>query len=679
MKRPVLFFLLVCATLPGIAQRQGQALIDSLIGEIPRPKAPRDQVVLIYRLGNLYSPINIDSALYYSRQALALSRQINWLKVLGKAYTLTGLNLYYKGDYANAMKYYDTAIELSEKAHDSLNWNMTLLNMGALTGVQGNYPKAMQYFVRCLALDEQLHDTTNKGIALQNVSNIYMQMKDTARAIDYSVEAYTTYKALGNKPGMALSLYTRGSIYDGAGQDSLSLACYQQAYQTYRQADDKEGMAKTLNGEGNLFLKKNDFSSAYADFSGGLNLSRQLGNKYESVVMELNIGDVYLSSVIAGKYTLPAIREYAPPDKRTAYLHSARDYLFQALTVNQQEKFDALKDNYLYISKLDSLTGNYRGALAAYEQYSILKDSTFNTENRQTVRELEDQRQIEVRDQQLRINQLELSRNQLAISRQNTQRWMYIGGILLLAAIGTLLYRQSRQRKKANSTLQQLNTQLDQANQVKTRLFGVLSHDLRSPIGNLISFLNLKKDNPDLLAPEQTERHQQEIDSSARNLLDTMEDLLLWSKEQMRHFSPQPHPLPVPNLFAEMRRLYPDTDRCRLDFECPPEMILVTDEHFLKTITRNLTTNALSAVTNTPHSHISWMAWEANGTKYLAITDNGPGISLRAQAILLSDDHATAGSRLGLHLVRDFAAAINCRITVDSTPEKGSRFTLAFA
>jgi signal transduction histidine kinase len=182
-----------------------------------------------------------------------------------------------------------------------------------------------------------------------------------------------------------------------------------------------------------------------------------------------------------------------------------------------------------------------------------------------------------------------------------------------------------------------------------------------------------------LLAPEQSERHQQEIDRSAQNLLDTMEDLLLWSKEQMRHFSPQPHPIPVPGIFAEMRRLYPDTDRCRLDFECPPDMILMTDENFFKTITRNLTTNALNAVTSTPHGRISWMAWEANGTKYLAISDNGPGITDRAQAILRSDHHSTASSSLGLHLVRDFAAAINCRITVDSTPEKGSRFTLAFA
>ena len=257
---------------------------------------------------------------------------------------------------------------------------------------------------------------------------------------------------------------------------------------------------------------------------------------------------------------------------------------------------------------------------------------------------------------------------------------MYIGGILLLAVIGGLLYRQNRLRKKANTSLQQLNTELDRANQLKTRLFGVLSHDLRSPIANLVSFLNLQKDHPDMLAPEQTERQQQEIDRSARNLLDTMEDLLLWSKEQMRHFQPQPRQLAVNDLFNEMRRLYPDSARCRIDFNCPPQLEIRTDEHFLKTILRNLTTNAIKAVTAFPNGHIRWQAWEAGGKKYLSITDNGPGISPQAQTILLSEDNAAAAhNRLGLHLVRDFAAAINCRITVDSSPEKGSHFTLAFA
>jgi signal transduction histidine kinase len=252
---------------------------------------------------------------------------------------------------------------------------------------------------------------------------------------------------------------------------------------------------------------------------------------------------------------------------------------------------------------------------------------------------------------------------------------MYIGGIFLLGAIGGLLFRQSRQRKKANAALQQLNTSLDQANQVKNRLFGVLSHDLRSPISNLVSFLNLQKDSPEFLEPHHVIRHQREITRSAANLLDTMEDLLLWSKEQMHHFSPQPRQIPIARVFEEMRSLYPDTGRYRLDFECPPELTLYADENYLKTILRNLTTNAIKAVAATSKGHIHWQATETT----LSITDNGPGLPPEARAILENDAHETASNTLGLHLIRDFSAAIGFRIAIDSSPEEGTRITLSFS
>jgi signal transduction histidine kinase len=683
MPRTYLLLLFFTLNLRGLTQRQGQSFVDSLTREISRPKAPRDQVVLIYSIGKAYSSINLDSALTYSRRALLLARQAKWTKSLGKSYTLTGLILFYKGDYAAARMYYDTAIDISQQAKDTANWNMTLLNIGAVLNVQGSYAKAMQYFVQCLALDDRRHDNSNRAIALQNISNVYMQLKDTAKAIDYSIQAFTAYKAVNDIQGMALSLYTRGVIYDNQGKDSIALSCYQQSAALCREGNNEIGTVRALNGEGNLHLKKDELGAALGCFSRGLALCRRLGLKYETAVLGLNCGQIYLQAVFNNKYNLPSVGENPAVDKRAAYLRTARGYLFEAFDINRKGKFDALKDNYLAISKWDSLTGNYPGALTAYEQYTLLKDSTFSTDNRQTIRELEAEHQLDIRDQQIRINQLELSRNQLAISRQDTQRWMYIGGILLLGAIGGLLVRQNRQRKKANTALRELNTELDQANQVKARLFGVLSHDLRSPIANLISFLNLQKENPELLEPVRAELHRQEINQSAANLLDTMEDLLLWSKEQMRHFPAQPRIITMSNLFTEMRSLYPDTENCRIEFECPPQLELQTEENFLKTILRNLTTNALKAVPS-PNGHIHWKAWAPNGQTCLSIADNGPGISQEARDTLLAlntvpaKNNRPAQNRLGLHLIREFAIAIDCRISIDSSPGQGTRITLTF-
>src|SRR5690606_27639201 len=98
---------------------------------------------------------------------------------------------------------------------------------------------------------------------------------------------------------------------------------------------------------------------------------------------------------------------------------------------------------------------------------------------------------------------------------------------------GILLYRQSRNRKKNNLHLLSLNQQLDQANKVKARFFSILNHDLRRPVYNLIHFLQLQKESPELLDAGSKERIENQTLQSAENLLASMEDLLLWSKGQM--------------------------------------------------------------------------------------------------------------------------------------------------
>jgi signal transduction histidine kinase len=128
-------------------------------------------------------------------------------------------------------------------------------------------------------------------------------------------------------------------------------------------------------------------------------------------------------------------------------------------------------------------------------------------------------------------------------------RFGLIIGLALLAVIGGLLYWQNQTKKRTNTTLLHLNNELDEANKIKARFFAILSHDLRSPVANLINFLHLQKEEPDLLTPELAEMHQKRITESAENLLENMESMLLWSKGQMQHFKPQVKSIAVEDSF----------------------------------------------------------------------------------------------------------------------------------
>lgn len=145
-------------------------------------------------------------------------------------------------------------------------------------------------------------------------------------------------------------------------------------------------------------------------------------------------------------------------------------------------------------------------------------------------------------------------------------------------------------------------------------------------------------------------------------------------------FKPHIKTLSIHSVFMEMQLLYAGNGRIRISFNNPQDLHIDTDEDYLKTILRNLTSNALKAVDGRPDALIEWKAWRDNQQgACLSITDNGPGISTMQRAALFNNE-ADIGIKhgLGLPLVRDFAAAVNCTIEVSAAAGGGTTFLLLF-
>ena len=282
-------------------------------------------------------------------------------------------------------------------------------------------------------------------------------------------------------------------------------------------------------------------------------------------------------------------------------------------------------------------------------------------------------------NKQEKINALstenQLKNLQIASSRK--QKLYLTLGFLLFGIIAGLLYRQNQNRKKTNEKLQALNVELDEANKIKTRFFSILNHDLRSPVTNLIHFLHLQKDNPELLDEESKQRMENKTIAGAENLLHSMEDILLWSKGQMEQFQPQPKKIRIDTIFEDVKNHFSSEEQVVIVFENPNNITINTDENYLKTILRNLTGNAIKALANVQNPTIIWKAFQEENKTFLSISDNGLGTTLDKFKALY-DDREVVGIKtgLGLHLIRDLAKAIGCEIAVDSKLNHGTTITL---
>ena len=215
-----------------------------------------------------------------------------------------------------------------------------------------------------------------------------------------------------------------------------------------------------------------------------------------------------------------------------------------------------------------------------------------------------------------------------------------------------------------NKQLSQLNHELNEANRTKAKLFGIIGHDLRSPINQVYQFLKLQQLNPNALNEEQKAQLNSKVQSAAGSLLDTMEDLLLWSKTQMDAFKTQMQAVNIASVITtcqDLLQLNSDAKNLRYQTEIPDELIAYTDANYLQTIIRNLLQNAIKASPENTPIHIT--AKQENGKAEIAIQNEGNSFSQQQyEQLVHQEQNSLSLSGLGLHLVQELTEKIGGEI-----------------
>lgn len=267
----------------------------------------------------------------------------------------------------------------------------------------------------------------------------------------------------------------------------------------------------------------------------------------------------------------------------------------------------------------------------------------------------------------------------MELQREKATRQVLIDTAFLLLITILLVYLNFRSKQKANLLLDKKNRQLDilneqlmTANRTKAKLLGIIFHDLRSPVSHLFTFLKLQQSRPGLLTEACKNQYQQELLLSSANLLATMEDLLLWSKSQMDHFTLNHEDVDVAHLLAAITRLLQAEAKDKkiiLEIEKPDYQFVNSDYNLLFTILRNLLQNAVKhAFSETViliRANIN-----AQQQPYISIINHGEMIPAeRIQKLINEVDISSKSSGYGLLIVKDLSAMIGAEFNMCSTLE----------
>ncbi|HWK07752.1 MAG TPA: tetratricopeptide repeat-containing sensor histidine kinase [Puia sp.] len=659
-------FWLITLSFTGFSQKKGAELIDSLQKEASRPGEDTNKVLTLARLAGAWSLIDLNKAFPPANEALRLSQKLHWLRGIANMENNLGMYMSDTGNTVDSRKHFEISYKLNVQRDSKINVVNNLLNIGRTYSYESDFPKAVDYFFKALTIAEAIKSEQKMALVGNNLASNFFKQHNFKKTLEYGL--YTVdHAAKGDDPSsMVKGLGFTGDAQAGIGDTLAAIRSLDSAIAVARRADLRLDLSEAL---GDRALLESNLEKKIRLLEEDDQLMEKVNpNSAAHVSLKASLGSDYLQLA----------KQTAGPSEKARLLKNADKYLTSAKAMAESRKNPArLAEVLQMMAALEEYQGRYQAALADHKRMEAINDSLFSQDNKNQIAGLEAKHTVALKDAELTLSQVRLS-------DQRKTTLNLITGLVCLAIFFGLLYWQSRSRKKANAALQQTNRELEaanreleEANHVKARFFGILSHDLRGPVSHLLHFLEIQKEAPHLLAGAQQESQRRQITDSAENLLNTMEGMLLWSKQQMQSFRPIPKSTPVDELFDYLQKFFTEPGPVSLMFQAAGDLTVFTDENYLRVIMQNLTSNAIKAVKDRPDATIEWNAKNEGNNTVLSIADNGPGLSSEHREALYEESAAeNARDGFGLHIIRDLAKAIHCRLDVRSEPGKGTIFSL---
>lgn len=242
------------------------------------------------------------------------------------------------------------------------------------------------------------------------------------------------------------------------------------------------------------------------------------------------------------------------------------------------------------------------------------------------------------------------------------------------------------QKQEIQSQAEKLAEQkdvLEKLNTDKDKMFSIVAHDLRSPIGNFKAMLENLSNKPELYDENRRQKVLQALNEMAKNTYDLLENLLNWSKTQMGVINFEPEEIEILPILKDVLKLaepLAQKKNIAIKIKIPPTLTVFADANMVRTILRNLITNAIKFTDMLGNIEVTSKSTE-NSVQF-SVMDNGVGLTPQIQEKLLTNKylqtslgtHNEKGSGLGLLLCKEFVSINQGNIWVESVYGKGTTF-----
>ncbi|MGB7393633.1 MAG: tetratricopeptide repeat-containing sensor histidine kinase [Pricia sp.] len=651
-----------------------QKVKDSLMVQIKKrgasPKiSPKDTVYidLLNALGSELRFYKSDSLLNLSHQALKFSRSIDYKT--GENMALIGLGDYHsdKGSHEKGIQYYWKALELGKEIE---NHQLSLIAKSSLAGeyaYQGDYAKALTGYLEGIDMAKVSGDSLMLSIMNENIASLYSAQKDYAQALEFYDKVKKINQKLGNEISSAETMSNVASLYADMGELEYAMYNANSSIGVFEKHEIIDWLAYAYEIKGKVYLKEKKFKWAIYWY----NQSEMLHNKLQDDRAKIDL--------------LNGMAE--------AYLGLEQDsiserYALEAFEISDRIQFKEGRQKCAKtLYKVNKNKRDFATALEYHELYQTLSDTLSRDENKKSLTMLKTKIEHEKQKEDL----IEENRKQLAEQRS----YVYAALIILLIFVGvTFLVRRSERIQKHLNTelkgkttdLQKSEQELREINRTKDKLFSIIGHDLRGPIGAFQGLLKLFKDGD--IGQNEFLEYIPKLRHDIDHISFTLNNLLTWGHTQMNGAVTKPSVVSLGSVVKDNIHLLSEiaeNKSIKLVSQIATNTMVWSDSDQIDIVVRNLISNALKF---TPQNGmVTIVAEEKNKEWQVSIRDTGIGMDAKTVEKIFSvnANHTTYGTNnekgtgLGLSLCKEMVEKNGGRIWVESLLRKGSTFHFTVA
>lgn len=232
---------------------------------------------------------------------LALEYYEKLLKKLGsqddtehqiRTYLQKGKVLELIGKWEDCENTYNKALRMAKKTRDVLLLGQCNNSLGRLLVLKGDYTNAAKYLQSAMQLFELLENQSGMARVYGNLGNLHFRQGDYKAAKSYFSQSIELSRAAAEIPNAQVVAHL-GLTYMNQGNYDEAIRCQQEQLELSRNRNDKQGMADLYTKIGIVYFEKGEYDEALENYLKGLELSEELGNKQLTSIAIGCIGSVY--------------------------------------------------------------------------------------------------------------------------------------------------------------------------------------------------------------------------------------------------------------------------------------------------------------------------------------------------------------------------------------------------